>query len=109
MVNNSGDMLEQPFVWAVVEIKYVRVLRLVHAELAPASGNEGSLTRDVDSLHQLRRHSIRIVDNNAAEADVHWCGTCPQESIQLWVRGIFGGVSEEEAANVYPGSVCAVP
>jgi len=71
MVKNGCDVLKQPFVRAVVdEQDVISVGRKSFAKVALSPRDDRANTTRLHSFHDNRRHSRRILNNDAARADV---------------------------------------
>jgi hypothetical protein len=102
MVNNGSDVLKEPFMRAVVDEQDVIILgRKSFAKVAPSSRYDRANATRLHSFHDNRRHSRRILNNNAAKADVDWSLASFDEAINVWRRIIAWRIAEEKAADVW--------
>jgi hypothetical protein len=101
MVNNGCNVLEQPFVWAVVdEQDAISVGRKSFAKVAPSPRDYRTNTTRLHSFHDNRRHSCRILHNDAAKADVDWAFASFDEAINICGRIIARRIAKEKPADI---------
>ena len=102
MVNNGCNVLKQPFVRAVVDEQDVfKVRRKSLAKVAPSSRDDGANATRLHSFQDNRRHSRRMLNNDAAKADVDWSLSSFDEATNICRRIIAWRIAEEKAADVY--------
>jgi hypothetical protein len=104
-MDHYGNMLEEPFMWAIIyEEDVFRVVLRVRTQSTPPSRNDCSNTIDVTELHGLEDgfgEQTWIIHNDAAKADIHGCWAGLKKLLDLCWRLVVGLISEEESAYVY--------
>lgn len=98
MVKNGGHLRKQPLMWTISQEKDILVFYA--AEITPSSRNNGSHTCPLHSLDEDLGHTLRIINDNTAEADVDGTRALSQEVCEVGRRCIVGGFSEKEAADI---------
>jgi hypothetical protein len=98
MVKDGRHLCKEPLMWTISQEK--DILLFCAAEITPSSRNNGSDTRPMHSLDENFGHTLRIINDNTAEADVDGTRALSQEVCEVGRRCIVGRFSEKEAANI---------
>lgn len=100
MVNDGRYVLEEPLVRAVTDKEHIVAPAIaITSKLAPSSRDNRPNTCRSDSLEDDIRQLGRIINDDAAEADVDGWQTALQEEFDLWWWFVFWRVAEEETAD----------
>jgi hypothetical protein len=105
-MNNSCDVLEQPFVRTIVdEQDVVSVGRKSVPEVAPSPRDDRANAARPYSLEDSGCHFCTLLDDDAAKAKIDRPFAGFDEFIDVWRRLIRRWFAEKETANVYRESV----
>ena len=108
MMNHSGHLLKQPFVWTIVQIENVLSCR-VFTDLTPATGDKCTCTRLLHGVQQDSCKTSRIINDDATESYIDWGRSRSEESCEIWRRIIGWCFSKEESTNIFTKSALLRP
>ena len=98
MVNNSRNMSKQPLMRAISQKEYVLFGRTT--EVAPPPRNDGTGTCSMNRFYESPRHSLRVIYNNASEADINRGWSCSEKGGKFRGRRILWWFAEEETTDI---------
>ena len=101
MVDHCRDVLKEPLVGTVAKPENVRGRGLIGAELAPASGDDGTATCLPHRLDDSGCELEGVIDHDASEADIDRGRAAVEERFDLKVWLVVGHIAEEEATDIY--------
>ena len=97
---HAGNTLEKPVMWTITEHEdSIRFAELIAAEATPSLRNQCSLPGLFDGFKNQFGHSVGIIDNNGAEADIDRWGPCGQEVGKVGFGLIVRSEGEEVEAR----------